>query len=83
MEKIRISLFAEKRPKLVYKYKLYAFQTENEAVEPLKLLEICEVDDHNEYEKPNDSDEKQLEFNQEWIHQKVLFQIEICTSVLH
>lgn len=71
MEKIRISLFAENRPKLVYTYKLYALQTENEAIEPLKLLEICEDDNHNEYDKPNESDEKELEFNEEWTHQKV------------
>lgn len=73
MEKIRVSIFASNRPKLIYTYKLYAFQTENEAIEPLKLQEICEQadDNQNEFSKPSDNSENELIFKQEWVHQKV------------
>lgn len=74
MEKIRVSIFASNRPKLIYTYKLYAFQTENATIEPLKLLEICEqpVDTQHELGKTNDNGENELLFNHEWTHQKVL-----------
>lgn len=69
-------MFASNRPQLVYTHKLYAFQTENEGIEPLKLQEICDL--ANEEQQFNDeqsqvSDDKQsdLVFNHEWIHQKV------------
>ncbi|XP_055321469.1 uncharacterized protein LOC129577824 [Sitodiplosis mosellana] len=84
VERIRVSVFASHRPQLVYTQKLYAFQTENAGIEPLKLHEICELDaaaaaadDDNEQlqfdgEQSEVADDKQTElvFNHEWIHQK-------------
>lgn len=72
MEKIRIWIVAANRPKLIYTYKLYAFRTENESIEPLNLLEIAEDDNHNEFDKPNGRSENELNFKQEWIPQKVI-----------
>lgn len=72
VEKIRITISTE-RPLLIYTYKLYAFQTENETIDPLKLQEICEeaIDTQNEFGKSNDNNDEELMFNHEWTHQKV------------
>lgn len=76
VERIRVSVFASHRSQLVYTQKLYAFQTENEGIEPLKLKEICEQANEEQQfddEQSQKSDDKQsdLVFNHEWIHQKV------------
>lgn len=61
----------------MYTHKLYAFQTENAGIEPLKLQEICErdVEQNDDDEQSVASDDKQndLIFDHEWIHQKVFF----------
>lgn len=75
MERIRVSVFASNRQQLVYTQTLYAFESENAGIEPLKLQEICELDDEQFDDEKSASDDKpsDLHFNHEWIHQKVKF----------
>lgn len=82
VERIRVSVFGSHQPQLVYTQKFYAFQTENEGIEPLKLQEICDlVNEEQQFddEQSQVSDDKQsdLVFNHEWIHQKV----NLCLSI--
>lgn len=87
MEKIRVSLNSAQRSKLVYTHKLYSFQTENAAIEPVRIQEICEQGDGSSQDgydaagdlglaatvnNQNDNDQSELLFNHEWAHQKVI-----------
>lgn len=85
MEKIRVSLNSAQRSKLIYTLKLYSFQTDNAAIEPVNIQEICEQGDaspQNGYDAAeelalaataqNDNNQSELMFNHEWTHQKVI-----------
>lgn len=53
MEKIRVSLNSPQRTQSIYTQKLYSFQTENAAIEPVNIQEICEqaeVNSQNGYD---------------------------------
>lgn len=81
MEKIRISLNCPQRSQLIYTHKLYSFQTENAAIEPVNIQEICEqagAGSQNVYDAEaatateDDKNQNELIFNHEWTHQKVI-----------
>lgn len=74
VERIGVSVFPSHRPQLLYTHKLYAFETENACIEPLKLREICQqIDEQFDGHSESATNDKQtdLMFNHEWIHQKV------------
>lgn len=81
MEKIRILLSSAQREQFVYTHKLYSFQTENAAIEPINIQEICEQPEFNsqngaagvdEAGGEHDKAQSELIFNHEWTHQKVI-----------
>lgn len=87
MEKIRVSLSSPQRTQLTYTHKLYSFQTENVAIEPVNIQEICEQADFNSQNAndaaggaaaatptpaENDKNQSELVFDHEWTHQKVI-----------
>lgn len=83
MEKIRVSLSGVQRTQFIYTHKLYSFQTENAAIEPVNIQEICEQIEGNSQNEcgaatataaaaDNDNNQSELIFNHEWTHQKVI-----------
>lgn len=83
VEKIRISISPpSNRLKFTYSHKLYTFQTENAAIEPLKFQEICEpiVDAASQYnldDKQDANTQNELAFGQEWTNHKVTISLSI------
>lgn len=87
VERVRVSLNSAQRSQLTYTHKLYSFQTENAAIEPVSIQEICEYGDGASQNgcdaseglmtapaaaAKNDNNQCELMFNHEWTHQRVI-----------